>query len=128
MTKKKIPTNKNFGITFAIFFLIIGAYTWANDNKEISITFLVLAVLFLILGLMNSSFLTPLNKFWMKFGFFLSKIVNPIILIIIYYATIFPTGLLLKLLKKDILNLNIDKQKKSYWVNKKNTSDMENQF
>jgi len=128
MTNKKIPTNKNFGITFSIFFLIIGAYTWTTDNKEIVIIFLVLAVLFLILGLLNSSFLTPLNKFWMKFGFFLSKIVNPIILIIIYYAIVFPTGLLLKLLKKDILNLNIDKQKKSYWVNKKNTSDMENQF
>jgi predicted membrane protein len=126
--KKKTSTNKSFGITFFIFFVIISAYTWANNNKEISIIFLVLSALFLILGLLNSSFLAPLNKFWMKFGLFLSKIVNPIILFIIYYAVVFPTSLLLKVLKKDILDLNIDKQKKSYWVNKKNTSDMKNQF
>lgn len=124
---KKIPTNKSFGITFFLFFLIFSLYPLIN-NYKINVVFLVIATLFLILGLLNSNLLNPLNKAWMKFGYVLSKIANPIILFIIYFFIVTPTGLLLKMLKKDILELNIDKQKKSYWINKKNLSDMNNQF
>ena len=122
-----MPTNKSFGITFFLFFLIISLYPMINNHK-INMVFLFIAILFLILGLLNSNLLNPLNKAWMKFGYFLSKIANPVILFTIYYFIVVPTGLLLKILKKDILDLNIDKQKKSYWINKKNFTDMNNQF
>jgi len=125
--KKKMPSNKSFGITFFLFFLVISLYPLINNHK-INVVFLVMGILFLILGLLKSNLLNPLNKAWMKFGFVLSKIINPIILFLIYYLIVVPTGLLLKILKKDILELNINKQKKSYWINKKNFSDMRNQF
>jgi len=65
----------------------------------------------------------------MRFGIVLGKIVTPIVLFFIYFGVVTPTGILVKLFKKDILNIKINKKNKSYWLNKdKNKSNMNNQF
>ena len=79
----KISSNKNFGIVFFIVFLLIGIYPFLNGN-DFRIWSLLISLVFLILGLINSKILTPLNKLWFKFGLFLGKIVSPLVLSLIH--------------------------------------------
>ena len=73
-----------------------------------------------------------LNKLWMKFGLILGKFMNPIIMGILFFLVLVPTGLIIKILRKDILNKNINKKKNSYWIIKNNVksekTDLKNQF
>ena len=125
--KIKIPSNRNFGITFFIFFFIIALWPLLNLG-EIRAWSLILSLIFLTLGIFNSKILTPLNKIWMKFGLILGSIVSPIVMAIIFFLVVTPTSLFMKLIKKDILNLKKNNNK-SYWVDKSGPkSKMKNQF
>ena len=125
--KTKLPTNRNFGIVFFIVFLIIGLYPIIN-NGELRIWSLIISLLFLILGLIDSKILTPLNKVWFKFGLFLGKIVSPFIMGIIFFLVVTPIGFIMRLLGKDLLNLKYNNLK-SYWIEKDGPkSKMKNQF
>ena len=122
-----MTSNKSFGIVFAIFFLILTFYYFLNENLDLSLLFIILSISFLVLGLTKSKILTPLNIVWTKFGFLLGKFISPIIIAIIYFFIIFPTKLLLILLKKDNLMIN-NKFKKSYWKSYDSNSNLNNQF
>ena len=123
----KLPTNKNFFIVFSIFFLIISLWPLLTSN-EIRIWALLISFIFLILGLNNSKLLTPLNKLWFKFGIFLGNIVSPLVMGFVFFIVVTPTGFIMKLIGKDLLNLKKE-NKKSYWINKeKYKSSMKNQF
>ena len=123
----KISSNRNFGIVFFFVFLIIALYPIINSG-ELRLWSLLISIIFLILGLINSKILTPLNKIWFKFGLLLGKIISPIIMSIIFFCVVTPIGLFMRLLKKDILNLkfsNLD----TYWIKKEGPkSKMKNQF
>ena len=102
-SKIKISSNRSFGIVF--FFV------------------------FLILGLMNSKLLTPLNILWFKFGKLLGSIVAPIVMGIVFFVVITPTGLIMKIIGKDLLNSKYNNKHKSYWINREKTkSTMKQQF
>ena len=123
----KLPTNRNFGIVFFFIFLIISVYPLLNEN-EIRYWSLFISLIFLLLGLINSRLLTPLNKAWVKFGLMMGIIVNPIIMSIIFFAVVTPTAYLLRLIGKDVLHLKKNNDK-SYWKKKeKNLSSMKDQF
>jgi hypothetical protein len=125
--KMKLPSNKSFGIVFAIFFLIIAFWPIINDN-EIRIWSLIISFIFLILGILNSNFLNPLNRIWFKFGIFMGNIISPIVMFIIFFLVVSPIGILMKILGKDLLNLKINNNN-SYWINRGNSkSDMKRQF
>ena len=127
MDDVKISSNRSFGIVFFVVFLLIALYplTYAG---EIRIWSLVISIIFLILGLLNSKILTPLNKIWFKFGIFIGKIVSPLIMGIIFFLVVTPIGLIMRFLRKDVLNLKYNKNK-SYWIEKNGPkSKMKNQF
>ena len=125
--KIKIPSNKNFGLVFFIFFLIIAFYPLLN-NENLRLWSLVISLIFLILGLLNSKILTPFNKLWMNFGLLLGKFISPVIMSIIFFLVVTPIGIIMKFLKKDILNLKFNSDK-SYWIKKEGPkSKMKNQF
>ena len=127
MTEVKINSNKSFGLVFFIVFLIIANYPLIN-NQNIRIWSLAIALIFLILGLINSNFLTPLNKIWFKFGIFLGKIISPVIMGVIFFFVVTPIAFLMKILKKDLLNLKFNSEN-SYWIKKnESNSKMKNQF
>ena len=129
MKKYKIKTssNRSFGIVFFIFFLIISLYPLLNGT-EIRLWALIVSIVFLILGLVNSIILTPLNKIWFKFGILLGKIISPVVMAIVFFIVVTPISLIMKLLGKDILNIKKNK-KKSYWIEKSGPkSKMKNQF
>ena len=104
MNEIKIGSNRNFGIVFFIVFLLIATYPLINYG-EIRQWSLILSLIFLILGLINSKILTPLNKLWFKFGIFLGKIISPLVMGIIFFFVVTPIGFIMRLLSKDILNL-----------------------
>ena len=126
-TEIKIGSNKSFGIVFFIVFLFISIYPLLN-NGELRIWSFVIAIIFLILGLINSKVLTPLNKLWFKFGLFLGKIVSPLIMGIIFFFVVTPTAFIMRIIGKDLLNLKFN-NKKTYWIEKTGPkSKMKNQF
>ena len=123
----KIGSNRSFGIVFSIVFLIISIYPILND-ENIRIWSLAISLIFLILGIINSKILNPLNKIWFKLGILLGKIISPIVMGIIFFLVVTPTGLLMRVLKKDLLRLKYNKES-SYWIEKNDAkSKMKNQF
>ena len=123
----KISSNRSFGIVFFVVFLLIALYPLIH-NEEIRIWSLIISLIFLILGLINSRILKPLNKLWFKFGILLGKIVSPIIMGIIFFLVVTPIGFIMRILGKDILNLKFNANK-SYWIEKTGPkSKMKNQF
>ena len=127
MDEVKIGSNKSFGIVFSIVFFIIALYPLLSHN-EIRLWSLIISIIFLVLGLLNSKLLTPLNKVWFKFGILLGKIVSPLIMGIIFFLVVTPIGILMRILKKDLLNLKFNK-KTTYWIEKNDLkSKMKNQF
>ena len=127
MDEIQIGSNKSFGIVFSIVFLLISIYPLIN-NESIKYSFFIISLIFLLLGLLNSRILTPLNKIWFKFGIFLGKIISPIVMGFIFFLVVTPIGLLMRMFKKDLLNLKFNKNK-SYWIEKTEPkSKMKNQF
>ncbi len=125
--KIKLPSNRNFGIVFFIVFLIIALWPLLKQN-DIRLWSLTISGIFLILGLINSKLLLPLNKIWFKFGILLGNIIAPIIMGFVFFLVVTPTGLIMKLLGKDLLKLKKNKNS-TYWLKKDNTnSSLENQF
>ena len=123
----KISTNRSFGVVFFVVFLLIAIYPLTHSG-DIRIWSAIISFIFLVLGLLNSSILTPLNKIWFKFGIILGKIISPVIMAIIFFLVVTPTGLIMRILRKDILNLKYN-QNKSYWIEKEGPkSKMKNQF
>ncbi len=122
-----MSSNRSFGLLFFIVFLIIGLWPLKND-LELNYIFIGISIIFLILGLMNSKILTPLNKIWVKFGELLGRIIAPIVMAIIYFFILTPISLILKIFGKDLLNLKFSKEK-SYWTKReKNIGSMDKQF
>ena len=127
MDDVKISSNRSFGIVFFVVFLIIAIYP-LKYSGDVRLWLVIISIIFLVLGLLNSKILTPLNKFWFKLGIFLGKIFSPIIMGIIFFLVVTPTGLIMRLLGKDILNLKYNTNE-TYWIEKKGPkSKMKNQF
>ena len=127
MDNIKIGSNRSFGIVFSIVFLLIALYPLIN-GEEFRTWSLIIAIIFLVLGLINSKILTPFNKLWFKFGIFLGRLVSPIIMGVIFFLVVTPIGLIMRMIGKDLLNLKFNKHK-SYWIEKAGPkSKMKNQF
>lgn len=126
-TKSEISSNRSFGLVFFIVFLIISLWPLLHQN-ELRVWSIYVAIIFLVLGLINSKILKPLNIVWHKFGTLLGLIVAPIIMGIIFFIIVTPTGLLMRLFGKDLLNYKYNKNK-SYWINcDKQKNSMKQQF
>ena len=126
--KIKKSTNKSFGLVFFTVFLIIGLWPLLNETTP-RIWSIIISLAFLILGLLNSKILTPLNTIWFKFGELLGLLISPVVMALIFFLVVTPTGIIMKLFKKDLLNKRFNKSIKSYWLKKeKAESTMKQQF
>ena len=123
----KVGSNKSFGIVFFVVFLIIATYPLIDGDK-LRLWSLIISIIFLLLGLANSKILNPFNKLWFKFGIFLSRIISPLVMGVIFFLVVTPIGLVMRLINKDILNLKFNNNS-SYWIKKTEPkSKMKNQF
>ena len=127
MNDIKISSNRSFGLVFFVVFLLISIYPLLH-GQNLRFWSLIVAIIFLALGLLNSKILTPLNKIWFKFGLLLGNIVSPIIMSIIFFFVVTPISFVMKILGKDMLNLKRNNNN-TYWVEKSGPkSKMKNQF
>ena len=124
--RQKLPSNRTFGLFFSVVFIII--YSWLffkYQNNQIWL--IVLGLVFLLLGLLNSKLLHYPNLMWIKLGYILGLIISPIIMAIIFFLVITPINILMKIFQKDIIGLK--KNKFSYWSKRReNNKNMRNQF
>ena len=130
LNNKKIEksTNRSFGLVFFIVFLIIGLWPLANGGS-VRFWSLIIALIFLFLGILNSKILTPLNVLWSKFGELLGIVIAPIVMGIIFFLIVTPTGLIMRMFGKDLLRNKFQINNESYWIKKeKNKSSMKKQF
>ena len=124
-SKAKIPSQKNFGITFFFIFLLIYIYFF---NNKFSYVFLILSLFFLICAFFFQNFLKPLNTIWFKFGNLLGHIISPIIMGFIYFLVLTPIALILKIFGIDVTNQKKN-DKRTYWIIKKNKiNNLKKQF
>ena len=107
MNDIKVGSNRNFGIVFSIVFFLISLYPLLKSG-DIRVWSLVVSFIYLILGIFNSKILSPFNKLWFKFGLLLGKFVSPLIMMIIFFFVVTPIGILMRLFRKDILNLKFN--------------------
>ena len=121
-------SNKSFGLLFFIVFLIIGLWPLKNGDS-LNIYFIAISITFLILGLINSKLLSPLNKIWIKLGEILGIIISPIVMFLVYFIVLTPVSLIVRLFGKDLLGLKFFKKNDTYWIKRKsNLGSMNNQF
>lgn len=108
-------SDRSFGLVFAAVFAIIGLWPLIGDGA-VRIWSLAVSLVFLALALLRPMVLAPLNRLWTRFGLLLHHIVNPIIMGLLFYLVVTPTGLVMRMLGKDLLRLRFDPQAKSYWI------------
>ena len=125
---KSQSSNKSFGILFFIVFLIFGVWPLKN-GENLNYYFIIFSGIFLLLGLLNSKLLSPLNKIWIKFGEILGIIIAPIIMALVYFVILTPVSLVVRVFGKDLLGLKFTNKQQTYWINrKKNMGSMRKQF
>ena len=121
-------SEKSFGVVFSIVFLIVALYPLIT-SAELRIWALVLSIIFFLLAFLAPKILVLPNKLWFKFGIFLGSIIAPIVMGFVFFVTVLPTGLIMRLLGKDLLKQKLDKNAKSYWIERKEPmGSMKNQF
>lgn len=120
-------SNRSFGIIFFIVFLLISVWP-IMDGQAFRVWSLVISLIFLILGILNSKILTPLNLAWIKLGEILGRFIAPVVMAVIYFLIVTPIGLFMRIIGKDLLNLKFS-QNSSYWIKReKNLGPMKRQF
>jgi len=125
---KPKENNKGFGLLFFAVFLIIGLWPIINGENP-RIIFFLFALIFLILGLINSKLLTPLNKVWVKFGELLGRIIAPIVMATVYFVVLTPLSIIVRIFGKDLLKVKFLENSKSYWIKRdKDLGSMDKQF
>ena len=125
---KKNNQNRSFGLLFFIVFIALALWPLTNQG-EINLYLVTISLFFLVLGLLNSRILSPLNKAWIKLGEILGRIVAPIVMAIVYFLILTPISLLVRLFGKDLIGMKFSNDVKSYWIKRKNhLGTMDKQF
>ena len=114
----KKSSNRSFGILFFLVFLGFGLWPLTKEMGP-NIYLIIISVVFLVLGLLNSKLLSPLNEIWIKFGEILGRIIAPLIMALVYFLILTPISLLVRAFGKDLLGLKYLKQQNSYWIKRK---------
>jgi hypothetical protein len=124
----KISSNRSFGFLFFVVFFVISLWPLRSQG-DLRLWAFILSLVFLVLGVLNSKFLTPLNKLWIRFGILLGSIVSPIVMGAVFFIVVTPTGIIMRLLGKDLLRINKNKTISTYWINRdKQKTTMKKQF
>ena len=124
----KMSSNRSFGLLFFIVFLAISLWP-LKSQEDLRLWAFILALIFFVLGILNSKFLTPLNKLWMKFGIFLGSIISPFVMGVVFFMVVTPVGLIMRFLGKDLLRIKKSKFVSTYWISReKQNNTMKRQF
>ena len=121
-------SEKSFGVLLSIVFLIVSIYPLIN-SEGLRIWALVVSTIFFLLAFVAPKVLVLPNKLWFKFGLLLGSIIAPIVMAMVYFITVLPTGIIMRLLGKDLLKQKLDNNAKSYWIERSEPmGSMKNQY
>lgn len=122
----KLKNNITFGILFSVLFFLVAIYP-LKMGDPIRLWSLILSLVFLFITIVKPNLFTSLNSFWIEFGTLLGKVISPIIMGLIFFFIIVPTGIFVRILKKDIMVSK--REATSYWIDKKDkVQSMKKQF
>jgi hypothetical protein len=110
--------NITFGILFFILFLIIGLYPLKSGGTT-RIWSVVLSSVFLTITIIKPNLLTFINRLWIQFGILLGKIISPLVMGLVFFFAVTPTGILIRIFRKDLMGLK--KKNTTYWINRQHT-------
>lgn len=127
----KGSSNRSFGVVFAVVFAVIGLWPLIGAGP-VRLWALAVSLVFLLLAFIAPKTLAPLNRLWLKFGLLLHKVVNPVIMAVMFFLVITPTALVVRLIGKRLLQTSFDREAASYWIERDppgpDPADMQNQF
>jgi len=122
----KNKDNITFGVLFFILFLIIGIYP-LKSGGVIRVWSIVFSLVFLIITIIRPNLFTFLNRLWIQFGILLGKIISPVVMGLVFFFVVTPIGILVRILKKDVMGLK--RGTSSYWINREDkVQSMKKQF
>ena len=125
---KSKNSNRSFGFLFFIVFAVFGLWP-LTKGYSLNFLLILISLIFLLLGLINSKLLSPLNKAWIKFGELLGLVIAPIIMALVYFIVLTPISLIVRIFGKDLLGLKFLKKKDTYWIKRnKKLGSMKKQF
>ncbi len=111
----KSGSNRAFGVVFAVVFAIIGLFPLLGDGA-VRVWAVAISLVFLALALAAPRLLKPLNRLWFRFGMLLNMIVTPLVMALLFFVTVTPIALAMRLVGKDPLRLRFDPAAESYWI------------
>jgi len=109
------PSDRSFGFTMAAVFALIGGFGWYKASSHAPF-WLAIAAIFAALTLVRPQWLGPANRAWLKLGLLMYRVVNPVIMALLFFVAILPIGLLMRLFGKDFLKLARDRSAPTYWM------------
>jgi hypothetical protein len=129
----KAPTERSFGITFAVVFALLAAFTyWHRGATMTFYAVVIVSLIFAVVTLVAARLLRPLNLIWLKFGLLLHKVVNPVIMGLLFFAVFTPMGVAMRAIGVDLLRLKRKHATETYWISRRSEaiqdSSMKNQF
>jgi hypothetical protein len=113
----KHSTDRSFGLVFTVVFALIAAYQWWHTGSSWPY-WAGAALVILLVSIFAPATLAPLNRLWMRLALALSKIMTPVIMAVLFFGSVLPTGLIMRLLGKDPLRLRWNKESGTYWVSR----------
>jgi hypothetical protein len=113
--EEKTPSDRSFGRVFAVFFLLVGSLPTLRHGP-LRLWALAVSGVFLLITFVRPTLLSGANKLWMKLSLLLGRVMNPLVIALMFYVVFVPVGLILRALGKDTLRLKPDKKAPSYWI------------
>ena len=104
----ELPSNRKFGFFFTFVFAVAATYFYYLANLNWTYVFIAAALIFLLVTLVKSDALLPLNKLWMRFGLLLGRIVSPIVLGVIFFGLFTPIAMFMRIIGRDELRCESD--------------------
>jgi len=108
-------TDRFFGLVFTAFWGVV-AMAPLRRGGSIRAWAVVIAAAFLVTSLIRPTLLGPLNRLWQRLGQLLQVLTNPVVMAVLYFSTIVPFALMMRLLNRDVLRLKWDSRQTSYWI------------
>jgi hypothetical protein len=130
----KLPSNRSFGLTVGLIGFAIGLFRWfAKDTIPLDAMLLIpLGAALAILAIVAPQLLAVPNLLWMKLGGLLARIMNPLIMALMYFGIFMPVALVFRMFGRDALHLRINRGQESYWISRDppgpDPATMTNQF
>ena len=112
-------SNRSFGLIVGLFSGCIAAVKFWHGEQGTGLAWAISAFILISLAVLKPALLSPLNRLWFRFGLLLHKVMNPLLMAVMFYLVILPVSLLMRVFHKDPLRLKYDPHAATYWIERR---------